>query len=189
MTRYLPGLEPQRPVSEAHDGEGDDWFTPPRVLAAVASLAPDGMIDLDPCWSAGSLVEARHVIDVRAGGDGLLDAWKGDGLVWCNPPYSDVAPWLRRCRDTARTGRPVVALVPVSVETVAWWSDVWGAGAALVITLGRLRFVGVDGQQHGSAKSATCWIAWDVEIARRLARALRCEGFEVRVITSEDCNA
>jgi hypothetical protein len=139
---YLPGLEPAVPPS-LPDGDGDEWYTPRKVLDAVAALAADG-IDLDPCYAPRSLVDARHVIDARSGGDGLRDSWPGDGLVWCNPPYSDVEPWLRRCCN-ASVSRDVVLLIPMRPETKAWQQWVWGSGAVVVIHTGRLSFVATDG--------------------------------------------
>ena len=34
------------------------------------------------------------------------------GVVWCNPPYSNVAPWLRKIVEYARSGGRVIALLP-----------------------------------------------------------------------------
>ena len=44
---YLPGLEPAAPPTDDHDGDGDEWYTPPEVLRAVRSLTHEGRIDLD----------------------------------------------------------------------------------------------------------------------------------------------
>lgn len=178
---YLPGMEPAR-IADGPDGEGDEWYTPPAVLAAVAACSRDGMIDLDPCWSPASLVRPRFKIDVRAGGDGLRDPWPGCGLVFCNPPYSNIAPWLARCAGTAAAGRDVIALVPVSVEIGAWWQHVWGRGATVIVQRSRLRFVAPDGQTYAAGKSATCWIAWDRDLALRLVRHLRERGFEALAV-------
>ena len=148
---YLPGLEP-RVAPTAPDGAGDEWYTPLKILEAVAALS-DGGIDLDPCHAPRSLVVARHVIDVRNGGDGLRDEWPGDGLVWCNPPYSDVEPWLRRCTN-ASVSRDVVLLIPMRPETRAWQQWVWGSNAVVVVHTGRLSFVAPDGIAPGGGGRA-----------------------------------
>ena len=172
---WLPGLAPPEPRSDDHDGAGDEWYTPPEVVRAVASLR--GGIDLDPCSAPGSLVGARHRIDVRDGGDGLRDPWPGDGLAFCNPPYSDVSPWLERCRAAAIT-RPVVMLIPMRPETRAWWGHVWSCGGVAVVHRGRLRFVGQTGERHGSGMLTTCFVLWDADLAGELRDALRDEGFD-----------
>jgi hypothetical protein len=178
---YLPGLEPPAPPADAHDGTGDEWYTPPEILDAVRELTSDGVIDLDPCYAPGCLTDARHRIDVRQGGDGLRDPWPGVGLVWCNPPYSDVGPWLERCR-AASVDRVVVMLIPMRPETRAWWSHVWAARGYVVITQGRLRFVGCDGQRHGSGMLTTCFVTWSGLSATLLAESLRSRGINAAVI-------
>lgn len=181
MTSWLPGFERVAPdVADEPDGAGDEWYTPPEVLRAVVAAA--GPIDLDPCYARGSLVRARHTIDTRRGGDGRIDPWPGDGLVWINPPYSDVEPWLGRAAHAARS-RPVVVLIPMRPETAAWWRHVWlDPAACVVIHRGRLRFVAADGSRPGGGKIATCFVTWDAALAHRLAAALGAEGIEAAAV-------
>ena len=176
---YLPGLEPYTDPS-APDGDGDEWYTPRHILDAVALLDPGG-IDLDPCHAPRSLVQARHTIDVRQDGDGLRDEWPGDGLVFVNPPYSDVEPWLARCRHEAKR-RPVVALVPMRPETQAWRRWVWEAGATVVVHTGRIAFVAPDGTRPGGGMLTTCLLTWDADLALRLVTALGRVGVIARAV-------
>ena len=155
---YLPGLEPPTPEADAHDGAGDEWYTPPDVWRAVSLALGPGIVD--PCHAPGSPVDAPHRIDIRSGGDGLRDSWGPiERPAFCNPPYSDTSAWLARCAEEYRNGRDVIALVPMRPETRAWHAYVWPA-ATVVQTLGRLRFVGRDGQQHGSGMITTCFVCW-----------------------------
>jgi len=174
---YLPGLEPPAPPADAHDGTGDEWYTPPEILDAVRELTHDGVIDLDPCYAPGCLTNARHRIDVRQGGDGLRDLWPGSGLVWVNCPFSDVGPWLERC-VSASVVRPVVAMVPMRPETRAWWSHVWGAGGYVIVQRGRVRFVGTTGERHGNGMLTTCFVTWREGLAQSLAEALTRRGVD-----------
>lgn len=181
---YLPGLEPPAPPTDDHDGDGDEWHTPPEILRAIRALTPDGVIDLDPCYAPRSLTDPRHRIDVREGGDGTMDPWSGDGLAFANPPYSDVKPWLARCAAEAAR-RPVVAMVPMRPETAAWWSHVWGAGASIVVQRGRVRFVGPTGERHGNGMLTTCFVVWSASLAADLAEALRREGIDAVALMSQ----
>lgn len=174
MGHYLPGMEPDAEPGRP-DGAGDEWYTPPKVLRAVEAVSPGGAIDLDPCHAPRSLVQARHTIDTRRGGDGLRDAWQGAGMVFCNPPYSNVMPWMSRCRHEAER-RPVVMLVPLRAETAHWHEHVWGGGAHVVIPRGRIPYVGADGQMHGAGMIATVFVVWDRALAVALARALSERG-------------
>lgn len=67
----------------------DDWYTPRWLFDAMQVE-----FDIDVCAPAGGLpwIPARRSYSIAD--DGLASAW--DGLVWCNPPYSDPGPWCRK---------------------------------------------------------------------------------------------
>jgi phage N-6-adenine-methyltransferase len=52
--------------------------------------------------------------------DGLKRSWKGE-RVWCNPPYSDLAPWVQKARES--DAELVVMLVPANRTEQRWWQD------------------------------------------------------------------
>jgi len=85
----------------------DGWCTP----SWLTGLLP--LVDLDPCSNARSTVRARrHVVLPE---DGLAIGWTG--LVFVNPPYSDVMPWVEKaCTTNAGCG----FLVNVDSST-SWW--------------------------------------------------------------------
>jgi phage N-6-adenine-methyltransferase len=59
---------------------------------------------------------------------------------WLNPPYTNISPWARKCRDTKDAGGQVAFLVPASVGANWYRDDV--EGHALVLYLnGRLAFM------------------------------------------------
>lgn len=98
--------------------------------------------------------------------DGLTQPWSG--VVWCNPPYSDIRPWVEKARaeiDSRVRGcgsfscvendhlfwpRPaapttIVMLLPANRTEQGWWQDVIEPGrrAGEIETRflrGRLRF-------------------------------------------------
>lgn len=54
--------------------------------------------------------------------DGLTQAWFGD--VWCNPPYSDIEPWVRRAITSVTvegSARSVSMLIPANRTEQVWW--------------------------------------------------------------------
>ncbi|HEU4542996.1 MAG TPA: DNA N-6-adenine-methyltransferase [Jiangellaceae bacterium] len=55
-----------------------------------------------------------------AADDGLAQPW--DGLVWCNPPYSDYAPWADRFAVHDR-----IALMGILLPEVRWFPAVFQA--------------------------------------------------------------
>jgi hypothetical protein len=118
-TLGLPGVH----VPIAGEADSDDQHTPAWLLGLVAELWPGG-IDTDPCWSPLSLVRARLTYDgTSAEQDGLCGPWVG--RVWCNPPYSDPAPWADRMREHMHPARssaePREGLLLVNVSTSVRW--------------------------------------------------------------------
>ena len=115
----------------------DDWLTPPAILDAVRKLGP---IVLDPCSHPRSLVSAEITIEEEL--DGLAWPWEVEGLIFANPPYSNLAPWLAKCAaEAARPGVEIVALVPPRVDTAAFHSHVFGVASAIAFPRGRISFL------------------------------------------------
>lgn len=53
--------------------------------------------------------------------DGLSQSWKGE-TVWCNPPYSDIRPWVEKALSEVRSGCPkVVLLLPANRCEQKFW--------------------------------------------------------------------
>ncbi|WP_434418895.1 DNA N-6-adenine-methyltransferase [Nannocystis pusilla] len=100
--------------------ESDRYFTPAWLVEAVLEQL-GGSIDLDPCWDpdAGCVVRAEEVFDIRKSQDGLVLPWDGT-RVFCNPPYSDVAPWVLRAVQHAANGGEVLMLINASTDTSVW---------------------------------------------------------------------
>lgn len=56
--------------------------------------------------------------------DGLAQPWAG--VVWCNPPYSDLRAWAEKAStEIQRDGGPtaVVMLLPANRTEQGWWQD------------------------------------------------------------------
>lgn len=54
--------------------------------------------------------------------DGLAQSWKGE-RVWCNPPYSGCAEWVRKASSEVRSGdcHLAVLLLPSNRTEQTWW--------------------------------------------------------------------
>jgi phage N-6-adenine-methyltransferase len=105
----------------------DDWLTPPYILEAL------GPFDLDPCASMRQTRQtARHQFTQE--NNGLKQEWKG--RVWCNPPYRDLEPWLRRMANHGNG----IALTYARTETRAFEQWVWPCADAMLFFFGRIAF-------------------------------------------------
>ena len=51
--------------------------------------------------------------------DGLRKSWTGE-RVWCNPPYDDIVPWLRKAWG-AKKADLIVMLLPADRTWQDWW--------------------------------------------------------------------
>lgn len=52
------------------------------------------------------------------GYDGLAQPWGADEVVWSNPPFSDIEPWVEKAAAAACT---VVMLLPANRTEQPWW--------------------------------------------------------------------
>lgn len=59
----------------------------------------------------------------RKEGNALAQPWFE--RVWCNPPYSEIAQWVRKAWDEWELGRTqlIVMLLPANRPEQAWWQD------------------------------------------------------------------
>lgn len=79
--------------------------------------------------------------------DGLMQDWSGE-RVWCNPPYSNIAPFIRKAWDSWASTPIIVFLLPANRTEQQWWQLMVEpfrdrATSPLTVTFlpGRMRFL------------------------------------------------
>lgn len=78
--------------------------------------------------------------------NGLRQSWAGE-VVWCNPPYSSIEPWLIKAWQEALTARLIVMLLPANRTEQKWWQRHVephrdrGPGFRVEFLPGRMRFI------------------------------------------------
>lgn len=97
------------------------------------------------------------------------DALKQDWMTfnWCNPPYSDIAPWVEKAIEEAQKGNTTVMLVPSNTDT-KWFRTVINSEHARVDMLigGRIKFVRADTQESvGSNPRGSMFIIFSPDTA------------------------
>lgn len=150
--------------------DSKEWSTPAEiVLSAWVCLRG---IELDPCSNEFSVVPAT-VVYALPEHDGLVESWDYRS-IYCNPPYGSdkmrgtrIRDWLLRCRDAARAGSEVIALVPVATNTGHWKESVIGeASEVCFFHEPRLKFI-IDGvRSPKGAPMAICAIYWGEHVDR-----------------------
>lgn len=120
---------------------GDEFRTPDALYAA---LDREFGFQLDAaCTRANQKAPEGLARDL--GRSGLLEPWR-PGPVWCNPPYSDIGPWLQRAR--LYVAETVVLLLPSDTST-AWWHDQVLRASEIRFLRGRVWFESPGGDEVG----------------------------------------
>ena len=152
-----------------------DWRTPPEVLAPIEAFA--GRIALDPCSGPDSIVRAR--VSIAPPEDGLAVDWRRrakGGLIFCNPPYSEVAAWAKKASEEARHRAEIVLLVPARTDTRWWQESIAPHADAVCFWKGRIRFLG--GKDSAPFPTAVVYFG---DRAKSFWRQLCAHGWVVRL--------
>lgn len=125
-----------KPVMAPSAPRPQNWRTPPQLyrnfeLDARRVFGRGYDVDL-ACDAGNCLAPAR-----AASGDAFsLPSWGSIGVVWCNPPWNGVAPWVARA---ALDGARGTFLLPARVDRP--WFQVLVRVAWVELFTGRVAFV------------------------------------------------
>ncbi len=140
----------------------DLWMTPP---AFYTCLDAEFHFVADVAASDVAHMHERYVTKEQdALGEGVN--W-GElfepGYVWCNPPYSNITPWVHQAKLAQLNGIGVVMLVPADTS-VGWFIKALDSVTEVrFITGGRLSFIRADTNQpvNGNNKGSMLLI-WNL---------------------------
>lgn len=120
-------------VSSARNGTGrDDWGTPWEVFNEYDR---EFHFTLDACACADNAKCDKYFTKQE---DALSKTWSG--VVWMNPPYSEVSYWMQKAYTESLHGATVVCLVASRTDTKWWWD--WAQRGEIRFRRGRIRFEG-----------------------------------------------
>lgn len=83
-----------------------------------------------------------------------------DGSVWCNPPYSNIFPWVELCISISSLSNiPVVMLLPADTS-VKWFKYAYEHCTECHFISGRLSFINAETQKpvSGNNKGSVVFI-------------------------------
>ena len=72
-------------------------------------------IKLDVCASSNT-AKSSFYCSLAENDNGLLDDWSNLNANWCNPPYSDIKPWVEKASDESKLGCTTLMLIPDKPE-------------------------------------------------------------------------
>jgi hypothetical protein len=131
----------------------DEMFTPPWIFEKLGVS-----FDLDVASSNNEyiVVPARDKYTIED--DALSQDWHG--LVWMNPPFSGVTPWVDKWLDHGNG----FCLVPLS-SNGKWVNKLWESDAKLVYLPANMSFIGgQDGKLVKHRWRCALWAIGDVAI-------------------------
>jgi phage N-6-adenine-methyltransferase len=132
-----------------------NWGTP---LSLFEPLHKEFGFTLDVCAEAEN-AKLPNYFDIAK--DGLAQDWTG--VCWCNMPYNNQAPWLKKAHETAKAGKAtVVCLVRVDTSTKWWFEYCWSHAAEIRYITRRVKFVdtGAAVKRNGSPDFANAIIVF-----------------------------
>lgn len=142
----------------------DIWLTPEWIINSI------GISDLDPCgWKPnGSPIVETAKNYYTEDENGLNKDWYKYTSVFCNPPYSDLKNWLKKCHETHSIyGTNIIVLCFVRSETQAFQNNIKGCTGINLISK-RIKFLNYLGEEKGNGNAPSCLIAWGGDAYKRI---------------------
>lgn len=90
--------------------------------------------------------------------------------MWCNPPFSDIAPWVRKAWSEFDASLGIVMLLPANRTEQSWWQEMvepyrdrQGSPLRVEFLPGRMRFLRRGQSQIGPNERppfGCCLLIW-----------------------------
>lgn len=132
----------------------DKWNTPKSFYN---KLHEEFNFDYDPCpanYKEETLFDKPNENETSI--HGLHVEW--GKRTFCNPPYSELAQWLKKGYQEYQKGKTVVFLIPARTDTIAW-HDYCMKAQEIRFIKGRLKF----GDAKNSAPFPSCVVIFKAE--------------------------
>lgn len=140
---------PQQTAVRGSRAYVDDRATDPVLFARLDERFG---FSIDVAAAAHNAKCARYL---TIADDGLACDWYGE-RVWCNPPYSDIRPWLEKAWFECDRAELIVMLLPANRTEQGWWQefiepyrDTGAHPLRIEFIAGRQRFVKHDADSIG----------------------------------------
>ena len=95
------------PESEQDCAQTPWWFI--KSLEDFTNLS----IDLDVC-AAPNTAKSKNYLSLEEGNSAFKQSWSD--INYCNPPYSDISPWVEKSYGESLSGSVTLMLIPDKTE-------------------------------------------------------------------------
>jgi phage N-6-adenine-methyltransferase len=129
----------KRGASFSRGSSEQNYETPAEFIRAVERRFGPLKVDL-----AATAVNTKAPKYITPEQDSLLVPWPSSGLLWLNPPFSNITPWAKKCVENSTIFHPtskILLLVPASVGS-NWFRDYVHKKALVLFLNGRISFDG-----------------------------------------------
>jgi len=103
--------------------------------------------------------EHNRLCDIYYGekSNALCNYW--DKVNWCNPPYSNIMPWVKKAMKEHERGKTTVMLVPADTS-VKWFKKAYESCNEVRFISGRISFINAETQKpvNGNNKGSVLFI-------------------------------
>jgi phage N-6-adenine-methyltransferase len=170
----LVGFKAQNHPQQPRNDKVDDRATTPEMFGLISDRFGGFTIDVA---AAAHNTKCQRFYSIED--DGLEQSWSGE-RVWCNPPYSDIKPWVQKAwREWAQVKgqRPelIVMLLPANRTEQGWWQDhvepyrdeLLGSPLRVEFLRGRPRFIKPGATEVGPNERppfGCCLLIWKYSI-------------------------
>lgn len=145
--------------------EVDDRATTPEMFAELAERFGGFTIDVAASAANTKCERFYSIYD-----NGLARSWAGE-RVWCNPPYSDIRPWVEKAWIEAGHAELIVMLLPANRTEQAWWQELVEPfrdrrGLQVEFLAGRPRFIRAGATEVGPNERppfGCCLLVWGAD--------------------------
>lgn len=143
-----------------HYSSGNDHWTTPKTLFNNLNALWGFTVDV-ACETETALCH-KHYTPKE---DGLMQDWSTE-TFWCNPPYSNLKPWLTKASVSHKQGAAGLVLVPSRTDTRAFQNYAVPECTCICFIKGRIKFgdpsAPVDPEKkQNSAPFPSCIIVFD----------------------------
>lgn len=111
-----------------------DWRTPPSVVRCLERDCLRGQFEMDVASSDENHLFDRYLTAL----DGPPDHAKWAMRNWCNPPFGEIAAFVREASEGAKIGKVTVMVTLANVST-AWFQEAISS-AELILPSRRIQF-------------------------------------------------
>lgn len=139
----------------------DAYRTPPELFAA---LDVEFNFKIDVAASAENALCLNYLTEDE---DSLNRHWMNyrecvNTYAWCNPPYSDIGPWVRKAAEQAQINGIGCVMLVMADTSVGWYSEaIKTCQEVRLVTGGRISFLDpVTGKPAAGNNKGSMFLIW-----------------------------